>query len=85
MTLLTELTKQCDEAEKLAKQALDYKQGETAADAATKNLEKDPKAAIAAVEKLHAQVKGHPQAAVVTKELEEIKKKIDKAKKLVAA
>jgi hypothetical protein len=77
------MDKACDEAEKLAKQALELNKAEKAAGDAAKNAEKDPKAAIAAVEKLHAQLKGHPQAAVISAELDSIHKKIEQAKAAV--
>jgi hypothetical protein len=83
IALIAEMDKACDEAEKLAKQALELNKAEKAAGDAAKNAEKDPKAAIAAVEKLHAQLKGHPQAAVISAELDSIHKKIEQAKAAV--
>jgi len=80
MALVTEATKACEEAEKTAKKALEYKKADKTAGDAVKNGEKDPKAAVEAVQKLHGQLKSHSQAAAISVELAAIQKKIDQAK-----
>jgi hypothetical protein len=78
--LLAEVTKDCEAAEKLAAQHTGFNDAEKAAGAATGKIEKDRDAAVKAVQKLHDQLKSHPQEPVIRFELGEVQKKIDKAK-----
>jgi hypothetical protein len=78
--LLAEVTKDCEEAEKLAAQHTGFNDAEKAAAAATGKVDKDTDGAVAAVQKLHDQLKTHPHEPIIRFELGEVQKKIDKAK-----
>jgi hypothetical protein len=78
--LLAEVVKDCEAAEKLAAQHSGFNDAEKAAGAATGKADKDKDGAVAAVQKLHDQLKKHPHEPIIRFELGEIQKKIDKAK-----
>ena len=80
LALLVEVTKDCEAAEKVAAQHVGFSEAEKAAGAASGKIEKDRAAAVAAVQKLHDQLKAHPHEPIIRFELGEIQKKIDKAK-----
>jgi hypothetical protein len=83
LQLLTEIKNDCESAEKLVAQQLALNKAATEAGDATNNIDKHPKTAVKAVQKLHDQLKTHPQEPVIRFELGEIQKKIDKAKAAV--
>jgi hypothetical protein len=78
--LLAEVVKDCEAAEKVAAQHAGFNDAEKAANAATGKADKDKDAAVAAVQKLHDQLKTHPHEPIIRTELGEIQKKIDEAK-----
>jgi hypothetical protein len=80
MALVAESIKDCASADEFAVQQLAFNEAEKAAGTATSKIDKDRKAAVGAVQKLHDQLKVHPQEVIVRFELSEIQKKIDLAK-----
>jgi hypothetical protein len=84
MKLLAAATKDIEAAEKLAAQQLALHGAQKAAGEGISNLEKDANAAVAAVQKLHDQLKTHPQVAAIAFELGEAQKSIDQAKTALA-
>jgi len=82
--LVAEVVKDCTLAEQRAAKQIASDEAEKAAEEALGKIDKEAKAAIAAVQKLLDDLTKHPQVAVIRTELGEIQKKINDAKAAVA-
>jgi hypothetical protein len=78
--LLAEVTADLAAAEKLAARQVALNGAQKAAGEATKKIEKDSSAAVAAVQKVHDELKTHPQVTVIEVQLGDVQKTIDQAK-----